>query len=299
MRPDRTCFDRRALIGAGAAAAFAGPQALAATRSQGAQQNLRALERWVGGRLGLAALNTGSNRWLAYRADERFPMCSTFKWLAAAAVLARVDRGVERLDRRIAYSKADLLFNSPTTQARVGEGAMPLGDLCAAAITLSDNGAANLLLTSLGGPAGLTRWLRSIGDAGTRLDRNEPTLNTAIPGDPRDTTKPEASIADLRRILLGKTLSDASRLQLTGWMIANKTGDRRLRAGLPKDWRVGDKTGTGVHATSNDVAIAWPPSWPPILIAAYLTGGEAPDATREAALAEMAQIVVSALGPGR
>ena len=223
-------------------------------------------------------------------------MDSTFKWLASAAVLARVDRGVERLDRRIAYGKADLVGVAPITTARLAEGAMPLGDLCEAAITRSDNGAANLILTSLGGPAGLTHWLRTEGDSITRLDRNEPTLNAAVPGDPRDTTTPSASIADLRQILLGKVLSDRSRLLLTRWMIATKTGDKRLRAGLPKGWRVGDKTGTGPHATCNDVAIAWPPGRSPVLIAAYLTGGSATDDAREAALAEVARVVVQGLG---
>ena len=299
MRPDPTQFDRRVLIGAGLAVALSGGPAQAAARRINTAAQFRAIESRVGGRLGVAALDTGSNRWLAHRSEERFAMCSTFKWLAAAAVLARVDHGAERLDRRVAYAKADLLGNSPITGARLAEGSMSLGDLCAAAVTRSDNAAANLILKELGGPAGLTRWLREAGDSVTRLDRDEPSLNTAAPGDPRDTTTPSASIADLRQFLVGKALSDSSRLQLTRWMIACTTGDRRLRAGLPNGWRVGDKTGTGDHATANDVAIVSPPGRAPILIAAYLSGGKAPDAARDAALAEVARIVVAGLGYAR
>ena len=299
MRPDPTLYDRRVLIGAGLATALTAPGAWAAPRGQSVKARLDALEQKLGGRLGLAALDTGTNRWLAHRSEERFAMCSTFKWLASAAVLARVDRGVERLDRRIGYSKADLIANSPTTAARVAEGSMPLGELCAAAITLSDNCAANLILKTLGGPLALTRWLRSSGDSVTRLDRTEPSLNTAVAGDPRDTTTPSASIADLRQILLGRVLSAPSRRQLTDWMVANRTGDRRLRAGLPAGWRVADKTGTGANATSNDVGAVWPPGRPPILIAAYLTGGASSPDARDVALAEMARIALASLGSGR
>jgi beta-lactamase class A len=299
MRLDPTLFDRRVLIGAGAAAVLSGSGALAAARPPSVKTRLDAIEARIGGRLGVAALDTGSGHWLAHRTEERFPMCSTFKWLAAAAVLARVDRGMERLDRRVVYTKADLLLVSPITEARVGEGSMPMGDLCMAAVTRSDNAAANLILNSLGGPIGLTRWLRHAGDDTTRLDHNEPSLNNPRPGDPRDTTTPSAMLADLRGILLGKVLSDRSRAQLIAWMIANRTGDARLRAGLPKDWRVGDKTGAWNGVSANDVAVVWPPGHAPILVAAYLTGGKAPDKARDAALADVARVVVQALGPGR
>lgn len=297
MRPDHTSIDRRSLVAGGLALAVA-PGAYAAPRVDFAAA-FAALEARVGGRLGVQVLDTGSGRRLAHRAGERFPMCSTFKWLAAAAVLARVDRGAERLDRRIAFTKADLLFTSPELTKRAGEGALPLGDLCAAAIAYSDNTAANLILSALDGPAGLTRWLRSAGDRTTRLDRNEPTLNTAVPGDPRDTTTPQAMVSDLERIVLGKTLSTASRDQLSDWMVGCKTGDARLRAGLPKGWRIGDKTGTGTHGTCDDVAVVWPPSRPPILIAAYLTQAEkASDDERNQTLAEVGRIAASQLGLG-
>jgi beta-lactamase class A len=255
-------------------------------------QALSELERKSGGRLGVAVIDTGSGSTLFHRADERFPMCSTFKVLAAAAVLARVDRKEERLDRPIPFSKADLLEYAPVTSTRVSEGKMTVGELCDAAVTVSDNTAANLLLATFGGPAGLTAYARSLGDRETRLDRNEPTLNTAMPGDPRDTTTPSAMVADLKTLLLGTVLSPASRDTLTGWLVANKTGDARLRAGLSKGWRVGDKTGTGDRGTTNDVAIVWPPRRAPILIAAYLTETAAPAPMREATLAGVARLLI-------
>jgi beta-lactamase class A len=163
--------------------------------------------------------------------------------------------------------------------------------LLEAAIEYSDNTAANLLLTAIGGPAGLTKYVRGLGDAVTRLDRTEPTLNTNIKGDPRDTTTPAAMLADLQTVLVGATaLSDPSRRHLIDWLVANTTGNERLRAGLPAGWRVGDKTGTGVNGATNDIAIAWPPGKPPVLIAAYFSESRAPDADRSRALADVARI---------
>ena len=251
----------------------------------------REIEAASGGRLGVAVLDTGSGKRAAYRDEERFPMASTFKTLAVAAVLARVDRGVERLDRRIPFGKADLLDYAPVTTARVGEGGMTLGELCEAAITDSDNTAANLILATYGGPAGLTDYLRSIGDPTTRLDRFELELNEALPGDPRDTTTPAAMLGTLQVLLLGDALSAASRERLIGWLVANKTGNERLRAGLPAGWRVGDKTGSGYRGTTNDVAIVWPPNRAPLLVAAYLTGSAATFAARNATIADVGRVV--------
>ena len=227
------------------------------------QARLAHLEKTSGGRLGVAVLDSADGRRFGLRQDERFPLCSTFKLLLAACVLARVDRGEEQLARRIVYGRGDLVEYSPTAERHVGKPGLSVAELCEAAVTLSDNGAANLLLASLGGPAGLTDWLRGTGDEVTRLDRNEPTLNQAIPGDPRDTTTPTAMLETLQRLLLGDVLKPTSREQLRAWLLANQTGDARIRAGVPKDWKVGDKTGTGPKATgtSNDVAILWPP-WP-------------------------------------
>lgn len=261
-----------------------------------ADETFSRIESAIGGRLGIAVLDTGSGRRLAHRADERFPLCSTFKLLAAAAVLARVDAGHEQLERRIAYTAADLVAYSPETKARVGEGAMPLADICEAAITQSDNTAGNLMLAQIGGPAGLTASLRASGDAETRLDRIEPDLNEALPGDPRDTTTPSAMLTDLDRFALGETLSAGSRDRLKGWLLGNRTGDTRLRAGLPPGWRVGDKTGTGDRGTANDVAILFPPAAAPILAAVYLTGTTGTAEQRNAAIAEVGRLIAARFG---
>jgi beta-lactamase class A len=287
---------RHALLGSALLLPFGCTQSPAPTTSADVpppdDQQLRELEQ-SGQRLGVAALDTESGRSFGHRQDERFPMCSTFKLLAVAAVLARVDRGEEQLERRVAFTEADLLEYAPATRARVADGGMRLGELCDAAITVSDNTAANLLLSSLGGPAGLTAYVRTLGDSVTRLDRNEPMLNEALPGDERDTTTPAAMLGDLEALLVGDALSNTSRDALTGWLVANTTGDRRLRAGVPKDWRVGDKTGTGERGVTNDVAIFWPPRRKPILVAAYLSAPASTPEAREAVLVEVARLVAS------
>ena len=220
-------------------------------------------------------------------------MCSTFKALAAAAVLKRVEEGRERLDRKISYSASDLLEYAPVTKAHVAEGAMTLGDLCAAAIDWSDNTAANLILAAIGGPSGFTAYVRLLGDQTTRLDRNEPTLNTSIPGDPRDTTTPIAMTEDLQKVLLGDALSEASRRQLEAWMVADKVGDKRLRAGLPEDWAIGDKTGSGDHGTANTIAIIRPPGRAPLLAAVYYTEGPDSMDARNAIHSRVGEIIAA------
>jgi beta-lactamase class A len=229
------------------------------------------IEAESGGRLGIALLDTQTSARSGHRADESFPLCSTFKLLAAAAILARVDAGRERLDRRVRFEPRDVLTYSPATKERAGGEGMTLDELCAAAMTLSDNTAANLLLSAIDGPAGMTTYARTLGDMVTRLDRTEPDLNEAQPGDPRDTTSPAAMVSDLNALLFGNALTAASKERLVDWLLANRTGDARLRAGLPSGWRVGDKTGSGEHGTANDVGILWPPRRAPILIAVYLT----------------------------
>lgn len=256
-----------------------------------AEARIAMLEKQHGGRLGVMVLDTASNAELAHRADERFPMCSTFKLLAAAAILKRVDQGKEQLERKIAYGEQDLLPYAPETRKHVAEGSMGLGDLCAAAVEWSDNTAANLMLQSFGGPEGFTRFVRSLGDKTTRLDRTEPTLNTAMPGDPRDTTSPRSMLADMRHLLLGNALSPRSQQQLEGWMVRCQTGAKRLRAGLPSDWQVGDKTGTGANGTANTVAIIRPPKTAPILATVYYTGSSAPDDTLNGVHAEVGRII--------
>jgi len=280
----------RAAPGAGKGEAATGFGALPAA--------FAAIERWVGGRLGIAVLDTATGQRAGYREAERFPLTSTFKLLAAAAVLARVDAGQARLDQRIRYGRERLVDYSPETEKHAGEEGMTLAAICEAAVTLSDNTAGNLMLEQLGGPAGLTAWLRSIGDEVTRLDRWETALNEARPGDPRDTTSPAAMLASLRKATLGEALSEKAQAHLTGWLRANRTGDKRLRAGLPAGWRAGEKTGAGEKGTNNDAGLLWPPGGgAPILVAAYSTGSTAPGMERDAALAEVAAAIAAAKGP--
>jgi beta-lactamase class A len=256
-------------------------------------RELAALERRHGGRLGVAILDSANGKLVSQRGDERFALCSTFKFLATAFVLVRVDRGEESLSRRVIYSKSDLVTYSPTTEKHV-EGGMTIGEICEAAMVLSDNTAGNLLLDSFGGPAGLTSFARALGDTVTRLDRRETELNEATPGDPRDSTTPRAMLDMLRRAILSDLLSASSREQLTAWLVANRTGDKRLRAGVPKGWRVGDKTGGGQNNATNDIAVIWPPARPPIIVTAYYAEAHATDDERNAVLAEVGRLVTAA-----
>ncbi len=254
-------------------------------------QRLDALESESGGRLGVAALDVGTGERLSRRADERFAMCSTFKVLAVAYVLTRTDRRHERLDRRVTVTAGDLVPHSPVTSAHAGGDGMTVEALCAAAITVSDNSAANLLLRTFGGPAGLTAFARSVGDRVTRLDRFETALNEAVPGDPRDTTSPAAMLAHLERLLLGDALSRESRERLTGWLRANQRAPRRLRAGFPEGWQVADKPGSGAHGATNDVGIVWPIRRAPLLVSVYFAESALNDDDRDAVLARVARII--------
>jgi beta-lactamase class A len=220
---------------------------------------------------------------------------STFKFLAAASVLSRVDRGSEQLDRRIPIEPSDLVEYAPVTGKHVG-GGLTVAELCDAAVVLSDNPAGNLLLATMGGPAGLTNFARTLGDDQFRLDRLETALNEATPGDPRDTTTPLSMLGNMERLLLGDALKPASRTQLIDWLIACRTGNQKIRAGLPKDWRCGDKTGGGGYGSNNDIAIMWPPGRRPVLVAAYVTETTAPLDARNAALAAVGQAIASAIG---
>jgi len=250
------------------------------------------IEAAAAGRLGVAVLDTGSGRLEGHRLDERFPMCSTFKWLAAALVLQRVDRGQERLDRCIRYGRDVLVPHSPVTMQHVG-GGMTLAELCEATITVSDNAAGNLILQSFGGPPALTHYAYTLGATATRLDRWEPELNEATPGDPRDTTTPRSMATALQAAVVGDALSATSRARLAGWLEATRTNVRRLRADLPEGWRMGSKTGTGARGTTNDVGVFWPPGRAPIVVAVYLTEAGAGEAARNAAVARVAHRVTA------
>lgn len=253
------------------------------------------IEQRLVARLGISIFDTQTERRWSHRANERFPMCSTFKVLASGAVLALVDAGKEDLSRHIRFDVKDLVTYSPVTESRVGGQGMTLAELCEAAVTRSDNTAGNLLLKCIGGPSGVTAFARSLGDSATRLDRWEAELNEATPGDPRDTTTPAAMAANLRLLVLGNKLSERSREQLTTWLVSNKTGDAKLRAGFPREWRVGDKTGGGDHGTMNDVAVVWPTGRSPVIVSIYMTETRASFDDRNAAIAELARELKVAL----
>nr|BFD80886.1 hypothetical protein StreXyl84_02870 [Streptomyces sp. Xyl84] len=282
-----------------AARATAAPAAAGAPLASGARaavDELRALEERYAARLGLHARNVRTGGTLSYRAGERFAMCSTFKAFAAAAVLRDHGRCAP-LDKVVHYPPADVLANSPVTGQHVDSG-MTVGELCAAAIRYSDNTAGNLLLRELGGPAGLTRFFRSLGDRVSRLDRWETDLNTAVPGDPRDTTTPEAIATSLERVAVGRALTGGDREQLVTWLKGNTTSGERFRKGLPDGWVVGDKTGTGDYASANDIGVAWTTRGTPVVLA-VLTSKPAKDAAVDNALvADAARVVARTLAPG-
>lgn len=280
---------RRHVLTLTAAAALA-PWLGAAASGGAFTERFQALEHALNGRLGVCALAVETGRLLTWRGDERFPICSTFKWVLAAAVLHQFGHSQDLL-RRISYSKADMVAYSPISEQHLAEG-MTLGELCAAAVQYSDNTAANLLLREVGGPAGLTAFARGRGDPQFRLDRWEPALNTALPGDLRDTSTPSAMAHTLHNLLLGNGLGDAQRRQLTNWMLGNTTGNARIRAGVPKGWAVADKTGTGAYASASDVGMVWPVHGGPVALAIYTTQpSSAKAAPRDDIIAEAAKLV--------
>lgn len=283
---------RRSVLVSFAAAAVS-PRTLLAAPADDLAREFARIEVKSKGRLGVAVLLPSGKR-VQHRGDERFPMCSTFKFLAASLVLTRVDAGREHLDRAVSFSKSDLVTYSPETEKHAGSS-MTMAELCKAALTLSDNTAANLLLASFGGPPAVTSFARSIGDPVTRLDRNETTLNEATPGDPRDTTTPNAMLRNLQKILVGDVLKPGSRKQLTDWMLANTTGKAKFVTGLPSDWKVADKTGSGEHGSNNDIGVLYPPAGKPVLIASYLTETEIANDDRNAIHADVARAIAARL----
>lgn len=250
-------------------------------------RKLAEIETRLGARLGAAIIDTETGKRWTHRPDERFPITSTFKAFACAGVLARVDAGKEDLNRSITFQKSDLVTYSPVTEKHVGGKGMKLSEICEATMSMSDNSAGNLALDSLGGPEGFTKFMRSIGDDVTRLDRRETNLNEATPGDPRDTTTPNAIAKSLQKLVLGDALSPNSRQQLEDWLVGNKVGGPLLRAGLPENWRIGDRTGAGGHGSRSIVAVIWPPQRKPIVAAIYITATKASMDDRNAAIAEI------------
>ena len=294
---NRSAVRRRLLVASAAAPlalslrrpAAAATDAANITGPSGVGARFAALERHYGGRLGVCA-RTASGDGIGHRANERFPFCSTFKLILASAVLARSTLSPGLLDRRIRYTQRDLVSYSPLSSQHVATG-MTVAALCAAAIQYSDNSAANLLMRMLGGPSAVTAYARSIGDTAFRLDRWETALNTAIPGDPRDTSTPTAMTHTAYALVLGDALPASQRAQLQTWLRGNTTGGKRIRAGVPADWRVGDKTGTGDRGTANDVAVLWRPSHEPIVLTVFHTREVADAKPSDDVIAEAARIV--------
>ncbi|WSD88762.1 class A beta-lactamase [Streptomyces canus] len=286
-------LSRRALLAAGTATVLTGTTAYAADDDVTAR--LRVLEERYDARLGVFAHHLATKRSVSFRAGERFPMCSVFKALAAAAVLRDLDRDGEVLARRIHYTEDDLVIpGSDQTAAHLAEG-MTIAELAEVAITYSDNAAGNLLLRELGGPTAITRFARSLGDGVTRLDRWEPELNTAEPWRRTDTTSPYAIGRTYGRLVLGDALNRRDRELLTHWLLNNTTSVNRFHAGLPKTWTIADKTGSGSYGTANDVGVVWTDDGDPIVLA-VLSTMPAQDAVRDDALvADAARAVADTL----
>ncbi|MFM1046960.1 class A beta-lactamase BlaA [Yersinia enterocolitica] len=255
-------------------------------------KQLAELERNANGHLGVAMINTGNGTKILYRAAQRFPFCSTFKFMLAAAVLDQSQSQPNLLNKHINYHESDLLSYAPITRKNLAHG-MTVSELCAATIQYSDNTAANLLIKELGGLAAVNQFARSIGDQMFRLDRWEPDLNTARPNDPRDTTTPAAMAASMNKLVLGDALRPAQRSQLAVWLKGNTTGDATIRAGAPTDWIVGDKTGSGDYGTTNDIAVLWPTKGAPIVLVVYFTQREKDAKPRRDVLASVTKIILS------
>ncbi|WP_109483811.1 class A beta-lactamase [Paraburkholderia sp. C35] len=293
---------RRSLLLALLASPLAGVRAQPASSvsiNLAAQERFQKLEQRSEGRLGVAALNTADGSYVGYRESERFPMCSTFKLVATAWVLKRsmAERGL--LDERVRFGEADLVANSPITRRHVREG-MSIGELCAAALQYSDNTAANLLLTALGGSEVLNEFARGIGDEWFNLVRVETEVNASVPGDMRDTTSPRAMMLDVQKFLLSdEVLGLQQREQLKTWMLGNTTGAARIRAAVPvsSGWRVADKTGSGDYGTANDVAVVYPPAAEPLVLAVYFTGVTPRETLpRDEIVVEAARVVFDVMG---
>lgn len=253
------------------------------------------IEDRLGARVGVAVYDLETQRSWQYQADTRFPLSSTFKTLACAALLQRVDLGQEQLERVVTFEDTDLVTYSPVTETFSGTDGMSLSALCEATLSMSDNSAANFILEALGGPDAITLFARSIGDNVTRLDRWETDLNEAAPDDERDTTTPNAMVANLKKLVTGDVLSPASRQQLKEWLENNQVGDALFRAGVPSDWTVADRTGAGGYGSRSITALMWPPQRQPVIAALYLTETDASFAARNTAIADIGAAIATAV----
>lgn len=257
---------------------------------------VKTVEKRLDARVGVALYDSGTGKTWDYHGDDRFPITSTFKTLACAALLANVDNGTDDLDRRVAFSKDDLVTYSPVTETHAGsKSGMSLRELCEATMTTSDNTAANLILEAIDGPDGVTAYARDLGDTVTRLDRTETSLNEATPGDQRDTTTPNAMVANLRKLVLGDALPESSRGTLISWLKGNRVSDDLLRAAIPPEWKIGDRSGAGGHGSRSITAVLWPPHRQPLVIAIYITETGASFDARNSAIADIGHAVVKRL----
>ena len=292
-------FDRRTVIGGVGALALVGcypkrekPQA----EDDQPDFLLADLEARLGGRLGVAALDVGSQRRVSWRGQERFPFCSTFKAFLAVAVLERVQRGEEQLDRAVPVVRADMIPHAPVTEKAIGR-TLTIRELMQAAVEVSDNPAANILIREMGGIAVWRAWWPTFGDTTTLISRLEPDLNTALPDDPRDTCLPDQTLANIRELAFSDRLTPEHDQMIQGWLTASPTGPNRIKAGAPQGWTVAHKTGTGVNGTANDIGVAFPVSGSPVVLATYFTGAtQASDDQRDAVIAEATRRVFKALG---
>ncbi|MFE7414202.1 class A beta-lactamase [Streptomyces laurentii] len=308
--PTEESRNRRSLLGLGVGAALAAVPAVSGPahaasgvrergRTAGVPRALATLEREHAARLGVFARNIVTGARVSYRAGELFPICSVHKVVTVAAVLRDLDRDGEFLSRRVRYGPRDVAdsgYGPVTGTAEHLADGMTIAGLCAAAIQYSDNAADNLLLRELGGPTAITRFCRSLGDRVTRLDRWEPALNSAEPGRVTDTTNPAAFAYTLTGLLLGEVLTPRDRHRLTAWMRGNTTGAARLRAGLPPDWTLADKTGTGDHGTTNDAGVAWTADGTPVVLSVLSTRPHPDSAADELLLARTATLLAAAIG---
>lgn len=253
---------------------------------------VRTVEQRLDARVGVALYDSATGETWSYQGDDRFPITSTFKTLACAALLSRAEKGVEHLDRRVTFTEDDLVTYSPVTETRTGEPGMTLEELCEATMATSDNSAANFVLDALGGPDSVTGFARDLGDTITRLDRTETTLNEATPGDPRDTTTPNAMVNNLRKLVLGDALTDGSRDTLISWLRGNRVSDNLLRAVIPQDWKIGDRSGAGGYGSRSITAVLWPPNREPLVLAIYITETGATFDERNSAIADIGHVVM-------
>ena len=294
-----TGFDRRTMIGGAGALALVGcyprrdqPQA----EEQQPPFILSDLEERHGGRLGVAALDVGSQHRLSWRGQERFAFCSTFKAFLAVATLQRVQRDEEQLDRAVAVTRADMIPHAPVTEKAIGR-TLTIRELMQATVEVSDNPAANILIREMGGIAVWRSWWPTFGDTTTVISRLEPDLNTAVPNDPRDTCLPDQTVANIRELAFSDRLTPEHDQLISGWLTASPTGPSRIKAGVPQGWTVAHKTGTGSNGATNDIGMLTPVSGSPVLLAAYFTGAaEATDDQRDAVIAEATRRALRALG---